>query len=391
MRQASRSGWTIQPVIAAMVAILAGYSGAIVIVFQAAAAAHLPPALVSSWVWAISIGCGVSGIALSLIHKAPISVAWSTPGAALLVVSLPTVAYPEAIGAYIVSGVVILLLAVTGLFDSVMKRVPPAVAAAMLAGILFRFGADTFLSLGRQPLLIGVMLAVYLVTRRHIPRFAVSLVLVAGVALAAVRGQTDFSNVHLAFATPVLTWPVFSFYATLNIALPLTLVAVTGQYLPGLAVLRTAGYDVPARHLVGAIGSVSLLLAPFGCHGVTTAAITAALIAGPDGHDDPRQRWRAGIAMGIFYLLIALFGATLAALFSALPKELIASIAGLALLGAIMGGLTAALGAPRERDAAMMTFLCTASGMTLFGLGSPFWGLLLGLLAQFALRPRIPT
>jgi len=371
-----------------MVAILAGYSGSVVIIIQAAQAAHLSQALLSSWIWAVSIGCGIAGIALSWNTRAPISVAWSTPGAALLVVSLPGVAYPEAIGAYVVSGVVILVLAVSGLFDRVMRLVPPAVAAAMLAGILFRFGADTFLSLGRQPLLIGVMFAVFLIGKRTLPRFAVSLALLIGVGFAMARGQTDFSAVQVAYAVPVLTWPTFTLSATLNLALPLTLVAVTGQYLPGFAVLRTAGYDVPARKLVSVIGSVSLLLAPFGCHGVTTAAITAALIAGPEGHDDPRQRWRAGIAMGMIYLLIALFGATLAAVFAALPKELIAAIAGLALLGAIMGGMTAALGVPRERDAAMITFLCTASGMTLFGLGAPFWGLVLGLISQFALRPR---
>jgi benzoate membrane transport protein len=365
-------GWTIQPIVAALVAILAGYSGSVVIIFQAAQASHLTPALLSSWIWAVSIGSGVAGIALSLVFRAPVSVAWSTPGAALLVISLPSVPYPEAIGAFIVSGVVILLLAITGLFDRVMRHVPASIAAAMLAGILFRFGAETWLSLGRQPLLVGVMIAVYLAGRRLSPRFAISLVLLAGVMLAALRGQTDFGAVNVALAMPVLTVPAFSLYAAINIALPLTLVAITGQYLPGLAVLRTAGYALPARKLVGTIGSISLAMAPFGCHGVTTAAITAALIAGPDAHPDPKKRWHAGIAMGVFYLLIGLFGATLAALFAALPRELIAAIAGLALLGAIMGGLTAALANPTERDAALITFLCTASGMTLFGLGAPF-------------------
>jgi benzoate membrane transport protein len=385
------NGWTLQPVIAAMVAILAGYSGSIVIVFQAAQAAHLTSAQLSSWIWAISLGCGIGGIALSWLLRAPISVAWSTPGAALLVVSLSSVPYPEAIGAYVLASGAILLLAITGLFDRVMRHVPPAIAAGMLAGILFRFGADTWLSFGHQPLLVGVMVAVYLIGRRSLPRFAISAVLLAGVTLAALRGQTDFSSVHVALAVPVLTLPRFSLYAAINLALPLVLVAVTGQYLPGLAVLRTAGYNVPARKVVGSITGISLLLAPFGCHGITTAAITAALIAGPEGHEDPRQRWRAGIAMGVLYLLIALFGATLAAVFAALPRELIAALAGLALLGAIMGGLTAALSAPRERDAAMITFLCTASGMTLFGLGAPFWGLMLGLISQIALRPRRPA
>ena len=358
------------------------------IVFQAAQAAHLPDALLSSWIWSISFGCGAVGIGLSLALRTPISVAWSTPGAALLVVSLPTVAYPEAIGAYIVAGAAIVLLAVTGLFDRVMRHVPGSIAAAMLAGILFRFGADTWISLGRQPLLIGAMVAVFLIGRRSIPRFAISLVLVVGVTIASVRGQTDFSGVHLAFGVPVLTMPRFTLAAAANLAVPLMLVAVTGQYLPGLAVLRSAGYSPPARLLVSTIGTISLLLAPFGCHGITTAAITAALIAGPEAHDDRSQRWRAGVAMGAFYLVIALFGATLAALFAALPRELIAALAGLALLGAIIGGMTAALATPGERDAAMITFLCTASGMTLFGLAAPFWGLVLGLVAQLALRPR---
>ena len=384
-------GWTVTPVIAAMVAILAGYSASIVIVFQAASAAHLTAAQLSSWVWAISLGCGVSGLVLSLWHRAPISVAWSTPGAALLVVSLPNLPYADAIGAFVLSAAAIVLLAVTGLFDRVMRLVPGAVASGMLAGILFRFGTDTFLSLGHEPVLIGVMLTVYLVARPLVPRFAVSLVLVAGVALAVLRGQTDFSGLHLEFAVPVLTWPHFSLLTAINLAMPLTLVAITGQYLPGLAVLRSAGYDVPARSVVGTTSGISLLLAPFGCHGVTTAAIMAALIAGPDGHEDPRQRWRAGVALGVFYLVIALFGATLAALFAALPKELIAALAGLALLGAIMGGLSNALAAPKERDAALLTFLCTASGMSLFGLGAAFWGLVVGLVAQCVFSVRKPA
>jgi benzoate membrane transport protein len=295
-----RGGWTLQPIVAALVAILAGYSGSMAIVFQAAQAAHLPDALVSSWVWAISLGCGATGIALSLITRAPISVAWSTPGAALLVLSLPGVPYGEAIGAYVLSSAAIFLLAISGGFDAVMRRVPPAIAAAMLSGILFRFGAETWISLGRQPLLIGAMLAAWLAGRRYAPRFAISLVLLTGIAVAAWRGQTDFAGVTLALAAPVWTTPQFSLSAAINLAIPLTLVAITGQYLPGLAVLRNAGYPVPQRLLVGSIGGASTLLAPFGCHGITTAAITAALIAGPEGHDNPKERWRAGVRWGCF-------------------------------------------------------------------------------------------
>lgn len=384
-------GWTLSPVIAAVVAVLAGYSGSIVIVFQAAAAANLTAGQLSSWIWAISLGCGVCAITLSLVYRAPISVAWSTPGAALLVVSLPGVAYADAIGAFIVSAAIIVVLAVTGLFDRVMRLVPPGIASGMLAGILFRFGADTFVSLGHQPLLVAVMIAVYLAARRLVPRFAISLVLLAGIVLSSLRGQTDFSQVHLALAVPELTWPHLSLFATVNLAIPLTLVAITGQYLPGLTVLRGAGFTVPARPIVGVISTVSMLFAPFGNHGIATAAITAALIAGPEAHEAPAERWRAGVAMGVCYLLVGLFGATLAALFASLPRELIAAVAGLAFLGAILGGLTTALAAPRERDAALITFLCTASGMSLFGLGAAFWGLVIGLAAQFAFTVRKPA
>ena len=381
-------GWSLQPIVAALVAILAGYSGSIVIVFQAAQAAHLPDALVSSWVWAISLGCGISGIALSLITRAPVSVAWSTPGAALLVISLPGVAFADAVGAFLLASLGIFALAISGAFERVMRIVPPAIAAAMLAGILFRFGAATWMSLGQQPMLVGVMLVTWLIGKRLFPRFAISVVLLAGVVMAALLGQTRFGQVTLAFAVPVFTWPHFTLAATVNIAVPLMLVAITGQFLPGLAVLRGAGYAVPQKLVVGSISGLSVLLAPFGCHGITTAAITAALIAGPEGHENPRERWRAGVAMGALYLPLGLFGATLAGLFAALPHEMIAAIAGLALLGAILGGLQSALAEPSSRDAAMVTFLCTASGMSLAGLGAPFWGLVFGLITQSILHRR---
>jgi len=375
----------ISAVTAALVAILAGYAGSVVIIFQAAQAAHLSQELLSSWIWAVSLGCGISGIALSLIHRAPVSVAWSTPGAALLVVSLPGLPYPEAIGAFVLASLGILALALTGLFDRVMRLVPQAIASAMLAGILFRFGADIFLSIGREPLIVAVMLGVYLLGRRLAPRFAVSLVLLAGIVVAAGLGRTSLGAVDASLARPVLTMPVFTLGSAVNLAFPLALVAITGQYLPGFAVLRGAGYNVPPRSMVALISTLSLALAPFGCHGINNAAITAAIIAGPDAHPDPRRRWIAGVAMGVLYLLIALFGATVAGLFAALPRALIAALAGLALLGAILGGLSAALAEPRQRDAALITFLCTASGMSLAGLGAAFWGLVIGLTAHVIL------
>jgi benzoate membrane transport protein len=376
---------------AALVAILAGYSGSLVIIFQAAQAAHLTAGQLSSWIWAISLSCGLCSAGLSYAYRAPIAIAWSTPGAALLVVALPTMPYAEAIGAYVMAAAALLIIALTGLFDRAMRLVPPGIAAAMLAGILFRFGADLFTSAGQEPALVGVMLAIWLIARRLTPRFAITATLALGVLLALLRGQTHFAHVTASLAVPEFTMPVFTLAAAINLAVPLILVAISAQYIPGLAVLRAAGYAPPARALVAVSSAASLLFAPFGSHGITTAAITAALIANEEAHPDKTRRWIAGVWIGGFKVIIALFGATVAALFAALPAALIAAIAGMALTGAILAGLSAAVTNPNERDAAILTFLCAASGMSAFGIGAAFWGLVIGLAAQFAFSNRRST
>ncbi|MBS7561319.1 MULTISPECIES: benzoate/H(+) symporter BenE family transporter [Pseudomonas] len=376
---------SLSAVIAGLIAVIISYAGPLIIVFQAAREAHLPSDQVSSWIWAISIGSGLTGLLLSWRLKVPVITAWSTPGAALLVSMLPTVSLPQAIGAYIVASLIIAVVGLSGAFDKLMSRLPKAIAAAMLAGILFRFGAELFTSVTLQPALVLAMIAAYLLGKRFSPRYAILAVLLVGCAVAAGLGNFNGGSITLALAKPIFTAPEWSWHAIVNIGLPLALVTLTGQYVPGMAVMRSAGYTTPARSIVSWTAITSALLAPFGSHGINLAAITAAICTGREAHEDKDKRYIAGIACGLFYILMGIFGATLASVFAALPKELIAALAGLALFGAISAGLSGAMADEKQREAALITFLVTASGMSFLGLAAAFWGLIFGLVAHFAL------
>ncbi|TWC30526.1 benzoate membrane transport protein [Pseudomonas sp. SJZ079] len=379
---------SLSALVAGCIATLISYAGPLVIIFQAADSAGLSHAVLTSWVWAISIGSAVLGIGLSLRYRVPLVIAWSAPGSALLVSLLPQISLNEAVGAYLVANLIILLVGLSGAFDRIIGRLPPAISAAMLAGILFSFGTGLFVSLQSQPLLVLAMFATYLVVKRLLPRYAVMAVLLVGCLIALVSGELHGEALVIGLAMPLWITPQFSLAATLNIALPLVMVALTGQFVPGMAVLRNDGYQTPASPLISASATASLLLAPFGCHGLNLAAITAAICTGREAHEDPRKRYVAGVAGGLCYLLLGLFGATLVSLFSALPKELIAALAGLALFGAIGGSLASAMAAPNDREAALITFLVTASGMSFLGLSAAFWGLIFGIAAHLLLSAR---
>ncbi|MEU2110910.1 benzoate/H(+) symporter BenE family transporter [Streptomyces sp. NPDC019507] len=376
---------SLSAVLAGFVAVVVSYSGPLVIVLAAAAAGHLDTAQTSSWVWAISIGSGLTCIGLSLRTRMPVITAWSTPGAALLVTSLGAYSYAEAIGAFIVTGVVITLVGLTGVFGRLMRQVPTAVVAAMLAGILFSFGTGVFTSLKTAPWIAGTVLAGYLLGKRFLPRYAVLIALAVGVACSAATSRLDIRLDHLELARPVLTGPHFSVASLIGIAVPMILATLASQNAPGMAVLTASGYQPGDRLLIGSTGLVSAALAPFGSHAINLAAITAAICTGPESHRDPKRRYVAGVACGAFYLLIGAFGTTLVVFFAGLPKELVAAIAGVALFGALAGGLTGAVTEERDREAALITFLATASGMTLFGVGSAFWGLVFGVAAHLVL------
>ncbi|MDR2306743.1 MAG: benzoate/H(+) symporter BenE family transporter [Paucimonas sp.] len=375
-------------VVAGFIAMLTGYTSTLVLMFQAGQAAGLTQGQISSWIWALSIGMAVCSIGLSLRYRTPITVAWSTPGAALLITSLGGVSYGEAIGGYIICALLVLICGVTGSFERLVRRIPASLASALLAGILFRICSEIFVAVQHQTLLVLAMFISYLLTKRLAPRYCVLAALLVGTALSGMLGLLDFSGFQLEVATPVWTTPSFSLAATISIGIPLFVVAMTSQNMPGVAVLRADGYQVPASPLISATGLASLLLAPFGAHGINLAAISAAICTGPHAHEDPNKRYTAAVWCGIFYGIAGIFGATLAALFGALPKELVLSIAALALFGSIMNGLSVAMGEAREREAALITFMVTASGLTLFSIGSAFWGIVAGVLTLMILSPR---
>lgn len=375
-------------IVAGFVAMLTGYTSSIVLMFQAGQAAGLSEGQIASWIWALSIGMAVCSVALSLRYRTPVVVAWSTPGAALLVTSLPGVPYGEAIGAFIMASALIALCGLTGSFERLMRHLPGSLAAALLAGILFRIGIEMFSAIAFQPLLVLSMFFAYLLAKRLAPRYAVLCALLAGCVLAALLGLLDFERLSLELAVPVWTTPAFSFAAMISIGIPLFVVAMASQNTPGLAVLRAEGYQVPASPLISTTGIASVLLAPFGSHGIHLAAITMAICAGSQAHPDPARRYTAAVWCGLFYGVAALFGATLAALFAAFPAALVLSIAALALLGSIASGLTQAMQQPNEREAALITFMVTASGLTLLGVGSALWGLIAGILTLVILNAR---
>ncbi|MCY1492543.1 Inner membrane protein YdcO [compost metagenome] len=373
-------------VVAGFIAMLTGYTSSLVLMFQAGQAAGLSGAQISSWIWALSIGMAITTIGLSLRYRAPIVVAWSTPGAALLITSLPGVSYGEAIGAFVVCAVLLALVGLTGGFERLMRRLPGSLAAALLAGILFKIGSEIFLAAQHRTALVLAMFFSYLLFKRLQPRYAVLVALLVGCVAAAALGLLDFSGFGFALAEPVWTTPEFSLTAVISIGIPLFVVAMASQNIPGIAVLRADGYQVPASPLISVTGIASLLLAPFGSHGINLAAISAAICTGPHAHEDRTKRYTAAVWCGIFYGIAGTFGATLAALFAAFPKELVLSIAALALFGSISNGLTVAMQEPKEREAALITFMVTASGMTLLSIGSAFWGLIAGVLTLLILN-----
>lgn len=378
------------PVVAGLISVIVNYGGTFILVFQAAKAAGLSPALTASWVWSISIGVGVTGLALSWISREPIITAWSTPAAAFLVTALATTPYAEAVGAYIVSAAAFVVLGLSGWFERVIRMVPPGVAAGLLAGILLQFGVKAFGGMNVDPLLAGLLVLAYVVLRRCAARYAVVGILVLGLAFLLAQDRVDLSGLRLELAGPVLTLPAFSLNALLSVALPLFLITLTGQYMPGMLVLRNDGFRTSANPIVAATGLGSLLMAPFGAHAFNIAAITAAICTGRDAHEDPSKRWIAGVAAGALYILVGVFGVTLAAVFMAFPATFITTLAGLALLGTMGGSLANAMADARTREASLIAFLAAAANITMLGIGGAFWGLVAGLVAHAVLNGRLP-
>ena len=374
------------PIIAGLISVIVNYGGTFILIFQAAQMAGLSPELTASWVWSISIGVGITGIYLSWYTKEPIITAWSTPAAAFLITALVSVPYSEAIGAYMLSALAFLILGITGYFGKLIRLIPISIASGLLAGILLQFGISAFTNMTIDPLLAISLFFVYLITKRFSSRYAIVSVLSFGFILLLLQSQINFSGFELKLASPIFTEPTFSLNATLSLALPLFLITLTGQYMPGLLILKNDGFKTSAKPILAITGLGSFIMAPFGSHAFNLAAITAAICTGKESCEDPSKRWIAGIAAGIFYILVGIFGVTLAALFAAFPATFISTLAGLALLSTIAGSLSNAINDIDTREAAIITFLATAANINLFGIGGAFWGLILGLISYFILN-----
>ena len=378
------------PVVAGLISVIVNYGGTFILVFQAAKVAGLSPELTASWVWSISIGVGVTGIILSWLTREPIITAWSTPAAAFLVTALATTPYAEAVGAYMISAAAFVALGLSGWFERLIRLIPPGVAAGLLAGILLQFGIKAFGGMSIDPVLAGLLIVTYVVLKRFSARYAVVGILGLGLLFLLMQDRVDLSGLSLKLAAPLFTMPAFSLNALLSVALPLFLITLTGQYMPGMLVLRNDGFQTSANPIVTVTGLGSLLMAPFGSHAFNIAAITAAIATGREAHEDPSKRWIAGIAAGVCYILVGVFGVTLAAVFMAFPGTFITTLAGLALLGTIGGSLATALADAKTREASLITFLAAAANISLLGIGGAFWGLVIGLVAHAVLNGALP-
>ena len=378
---------------AGFVAVLVGFTSSVAIVFQAAQALHATPDMIASWMWALGLGMGLCTLVPSLWLKKPVMVAWSTPGAAVLAAAGATGGFSiqEAVGAFMVCAALITLSGATGWFERVMNRIPLALASALLAGVLARFGLAGFAAAQTALPLVVCMLLAYLAGKRWWPRYAVPLTLLVAIVFVASKSGFTGAGITFGLATPVLVRPSFTFAAFVSLALPLFIVTMASQNLPGVAAIQSTGFGderanggdsgIPVSKVITLTGVATLLLAPFGAFALNLSAITAAICMGPEAHSDPKRRYTAAVSCGALYVVIGMFGAAITGVLTAFPKELVAAIAGLALLGTIGGALTAALQHESHREAAIVTFLVTLSGVVVAGVGSAFWGVVAGALA----------
>ncbi|MDP9487478.1 MAG: benzoate/H(+) symporter BenE family transporter [Actinomycetota bacterium] len=370
---------------AGFVAFLLGATGPALLVYQAATNAGYPSGVIDSWFFAIYVGGGLLSLLLAYLYREPICGAFPIAGSALLVTVLAEYSLSEAVGAFLLSGVLVALLGLSGLFDSAMERIPNEVIMGALAGILLHFGVEVFAALPGQPLLVGAMVAAYLVAFRFLPALPPALLaLVVGLVVAGVGGQFDVGDVRLSLSQPVLVWPSFDLAALFSIALPLTLLAVATQNAPGVGILWANGYRPPVNAITIFSGLGSILTAPLAGNGLNIAAPMTAVCAGPEAHPDPENRYLATVAQGVFFIAFGLVGATAVSLIRALPPALILSLAGLALLPVILQALRLSVGGTRHTVAAGIALFVGASNLTILGINSAFWAIVVGVaLARF--------
>lgn len=377
-----KADFSVSAVVAGFIVLLVGVTSSGVLVFQAARSFGLDAQGASSWLGSLCLGMGILGVSFSLRYRMPVLLAWSTPGAALLAGGLPGVSLAEVTGAFLFSALLIFLSGITGVFEKIMNRIPLALASALLGGILLKFCLDTFSSLQSRPVIVGVMLVAYLAGKRWKPRLVMLIVLLAGTIAAAVMGELQFSQIELAPTTWSFVSPEWRWHVLLSVGVPLFIVTMASQNLPGLAVMRAHGFPAPVSSLMSWTGLANLLTACFGGFAINLAAITAAIAMGPESHEDRDRRYVAGVVSGVLYMLVGVMAGSVTSLFAAFPSEMVIAIAGIALLTTTAQCLQNALEDARYREAAFITFAVAASGVSLFGVGAAFWAITAGAMTQ---------
>ena len=391
-RPSLRRDWSLSATLAGFIAVVVSYAGPLLVVLEAARAAELSSAQTASWVWAISVGSGITCVLCSWWFRQPIMVAWSIPGAALPITSLGKYTFSDAIDAYMVTAVLGLLLGVTGLFGKILDAIPEPITAAVLAVVLLPFSIQVAPSVVENPAPTGALVVGYFLGKRFIPRYAVFAAMASGIAVAWISGAITSVSPDFGLTVPVLTMPTFSWAAIAGISIPLLIVTAAGQNAPGMAMMKTANFPPHDRALLGASGIASILFAPFGSHALNLAAVTAGIATSPEAHPEHRRRYIAGIACGAFYMVFGAFASTIVTLFSAIPPGMISALAGVALLGALQGSMFDSMHQgtyqPAVIEAALITLVVTVSGIQPFGIVSAFWGILVGVVSFAILRRR---
>lgn len=382
----SEKDFSLSTVAAGMIAVLVGYASSAVIVFQAAIAAGATPLEASAWLGILCVSMGALTVFLSLKYRIPVMYAWSTAGGALLIVSVQGIPLNEIMGAFVFSSLLILICGVTGLFEKVMNRIPVALASAMLAGVLLHFALDVFIAMKSQMTLVFSMFAVFVLGRRYFPRYNIVIVLFIGMMVSWLQNLFHFQPIDFSVMKPAFVMPAFNLATLFSIGIPLFVVTMSSQNLTGISVMKAYGYQPKVSTLISWSGLINLLIAPFGGFTLNLSALTAAICMGPESHPNPDKRYTAAVTSGLIYMVLGIYSGVIVGIFTAFPKELIMAIAGLALFGTITSSLVNATEKTRDREAAMITFFVTASGVTLLGVGAAFWGLVAGTLASFLLN-----
>ena len=380
--------FSVPAVFAGFITFLVGISVSSVLVIQSAQLLGASTAQITSWFWALGLGIGLSGLILSWKFKYPVATSWSTAGLALILATANGYSLYEAIGAFLVCGLLTAILGFSGIFHKVLAHIPQSLTSAMLAGVLLKFGIALFASMQNDWEFILSLLAVYILSKRLSPRYSIVITVIAGVVLCPLFLQFHVSTIQFSLAQPVWMAPEFSWSAIFGLALPLFVINMASQYLPGLAMIKSYGYQPNVNQLIGWTGVAQTIFAPFGCFSANIAAISAAISLDDQAHPDSKKRYIAGMSCGFFYILMGLFAATLTSILMSFPGVFMTALAGIALLGTIGHNVAIAFQDVSEREAALMTFLFSASGIQFFGIGSAFWGLLFGFAVSIILKFR---